>query len=473
MTSVRTGRVAVVGGGMSGVAAAHALDRAGFRPEIIEAGEALGGRAGSMQLGGKNIDIGGKNIGRKYLRFREFIQHYGSPPLEYFGINSSTVRGGRLHTIDSHKKLASLWHVLRLVGVRDFVQLFQLSRIVRGSPEEGMLGGPHFRELSERRDHLPLSAWFGRDTAERFLRPITLRMNGAEPDQYFLGCLGSNLRMIFDSYDQLANGMSELLDRFARSVPVALNTRVVRLLRSDSRVTGLELEHGGARERRKYDAVVLALPALASARLLEGTPIQSSLEAIRYNPVTLMVARYTRPIFDRKVRAIVFDSHSPLSNAGCYGVNDLDVVRYTLSGRVASGIDDLTDPSVVLGVAEAELRRFVPVNAAERVDYVYKHFRHGLCAYGPYHHRFLQQLFDWESSVSGLALTGDYVRGASIEACFNAAFESVARLTGRIGKSAAPEAPALNGVQVASSGRFGAGGSAQGHERTKISELLS
>ena len=473
MTSVRAGRVAVVGAGMSGVAAAHALTQADYRAEILEAGSSLGGRAGSMPLGGKNIDIGGKNIGRKYLRFREFIQHYGAPPLEYFGINSSTVRNGRLHTLDSQKKLASLWNVLRLVGIKDFVQLLQLARIVRANPEEGMLGGARFSELAEERDHLPLSAWFGLGTADAFLRPITLRMNGAEPDQYSFGCLGSNLRMIFDSYDQLSNGMSELLDRFARRVPVALNTRVVRLLWSGSRITGVEVEHGGVREQRQYDAVVLALPALASARLLEGTAIQTSLEAIRYNPVTLIVARYTRPIFDSKVRAIVFDAESPLSNAGCYGVNDLDIVRYTLSGRVASGIADAADPAGVLGIAEAELRRFLPVSATERVDYVYKHFRHGLCAYGPFHHRFLQRLFDWESSVSGLALTGDYVRGASIEACFNAAFESVARLTTRISALSAPGGPALNGFELARSGRAGASGPVEDYQRTNTSQLLS
>lgn len=431
------GRVAVVGAGMSGVAAAHALKQAGYQPEILEAGAALGGRAGSMRLGNKNIDIGGKNIGRKYVRFREFVRQYGSPPFEYFGINSSTVRNGRLHTLDSQKKLSSLLHVLRLVGVKDFFQLFQLARIVRGSPDEGMLGGPRFSELSEQRDHLPLSAWFGRDAVESFLRPITLRMNGAEPDQYYLGCLGSNLRMLFDSYDQLSHGMSELLDRFARTLPVVLNTRVVRLLWSGSRVTGVEVERGGIRERRQYDAVVVALPAVNSARLLEGTPIQSRLEAIAYHPVTLIVARYSRPIFDRKVRAIVFDAKSSLSNAGCYGVNDLDVVRYTLSGHLASSIDESTDPGAVLSIAEMELRRFLPVSAAARVDYVYKHFRNGLCAYGPYHHDFIRQLFDWESSVSGLTVTGDYVRGASIEACFHAAFESVARLTSRINRTRA------------------------------------
>jgi protoporphyrinogen/coproporphyrinogen III oxidase len=67
------------------------------------------------------------------------------------------------------------------------------------------------------------------------------------------------------------------------------------------------------------------------------------------------------------------------------------------------------------------------VRAADRIDYVHRHFEHGLCAYGPYHHRFLQELVAWERGVEGLLLTGDYVRGASIEACFEAAFEGVER----------------------------------------------
>jgi oxygen-dependent protoporphyrinogen oxidase len=428
-------RVAVVGAGMSGVATAHFLKRAGYQPEIFETGSSLGGRAGSLELGDRSIDIGGKNIGRKYRLFREFLAEHGAPSLEFFGINSSTVRDGRLYTVDSRKKLASLWHVLRLVGPRDFWRLFRLSSIVREDPAEGLLGGPRFSQLSEQRDHLPLAAWFGERATQTFLRPITLRMNGAEPDAYFLGCLGSNLKMVFDSYDQLSRGMGPLLQSFAKAVPVSLNTRVVRLLRSGARVIGVETERGGQREQRLYPSVVLALPAPASARLLLGEPIQEALKNVAYNPVTLLVARYRRPIFDSKVRAIVFDAQSPLSNAGCYGVNDLDLVRYTLSGRAAADIDDASEPSEVLERAERELGRFVKVRASERIGYVSKHFRHGLCAYGPYHHRFIGRCLEWERGVPGLVLTGDYLRGASIEACFQAAFDGVERLKRRAAES--------------------------------------
>jgi len=318
--------------------------------------------------------------------------------------------------------------VLSLVGPRDFSRLFQLSRIVRSRPEEGMLGGPRFAELSELRDHLPLSSWFAPRTSRAFLRPITLRMNGAEPDGYFLGCLGSNLKMVFDSYDQLSHGMGDLLQRFAATLPVSFGTRAVRLLRAGSRVVGVETEQHGVRQQRLYSNVVLALPASASARLLGSEPIQADLNAIVYNPVTLVVARYRRAIFDRKLRAIVFDPQSPLSNAGCYGIGDLNVVRYTLSGRAAAGIDETAEPAEVLRLAEGQLRRFVDVRESDRAGFVYQHFGHGLCAYGPYHHRFIERLLAWERGVPGLSVTGDYLRGASIEACFQSAFECVERL---------------------------------------------
>jgi oxygen-dependent protoporphyrinogen oxidase len=448
-------RVAVIGAGMSGIAAAHYLRQKGYRPELLDAGSTLGGRASSMPLAGRSIDIGGKNIGRRYRRFREFLTHYGSPTLEYFGINSSTIKDGRLHTLDSQRKLSSLWHVLKLVGPRDFARLAQLAGWVRRFPEEGMLGGARFGALSERKDERPLSEWFSPATCRYFLRPILLRMNGAEPDQYFLGCLGSNLKMLFDSYDQLSSGMSSVLDRFSDEVSVCLGTRAAKLLWSGARVTGVEVERHGVRERRFYDAVVLALPAALSAELLDGQPIQSDLRQIAYHPVTLVVARYRRPIFDQRVRAIVFGPESPLSNAGCYGKQSLDIVRYTLSGRAAGWIDERSDPERVLSRAEAELGRFVPIERSQRVDFVFKHFRHGLCAYGPYHHRFLERLTAWEGSVAGLFLAGDYVRGASIEACFQSSFECVERLLARAPEERTNDSGVRSGFFAAPSSHAG------------------
>ena len=428
MEDQRSGHIAVVGGGISGVATAYFLKQRGLRPEIIEAEAHLGGRAGSALLGDKVIDVGGKNIGRRYTLFRRFIAEHGEAPLEFFGINSSTVQRGTLRTIDSEKRLRSLYHLLRLVGPKDLLRLSSLAKIVRHDPREGFLGGTRFSKLSEERDHLPLSNWFGESCVRDFLRPLTLRMNGAEPDEYSFGCLGSNLNMVLDRYDQLTHGMADLLQRFAGTASVLRNTRVSRLLSNGDTVCGVELEHQGTVERRRYDFVVLALPAPVSAGLLPDTALARSLAQVSYYPVTLLVARYARPVFDAKVRAIVFQSGSIVSNAGCYGRGALDTVRYTLSGRKARHISGLCDPAEVLSEAERTLGRFVPVSARDRIEYVHRRLPLGLCGYTPYHHRLVRNIESWDIEASGVALTGDYVYGASIEACFRSARDCADRV---------------------------------------------
>lgn len=414
-------RVAVVGGGVSGIATAYFLAKLGLAPEIVEAEATLGGRAGSGTLGGNSIDIGGKNIGRRYELFRQFLADHGNPELEFFGINSSSVQGGVLRTIDSEKKLKSLYHLLRLVGPRDFMRLARLALTVKRRPSEALLGAAAFSKASEARDHRPLAHWFGQDCVDNFLRPLTIRMNGAEPDEYYYGCLGSNIRMVLDKYDQLKLGMGVVLERFASTLPVLFNTRVRKLERRGHRGSRLTLDHSdGTSTHRDYDCVVLALPAPASAELLPGTGIARELDQVAYFPVSLIVAQYTRPIFQSDVRAIVFDRESALSNAGCYGPCNLDVVRYTLSGRLARSLVHEGNGEVALGLAEAALNRYVPVAAHERVGFIHRHFVRGLCAYTPFHHRLLEQLRQWEATHPGIALTGDYVYGASIEACFQA-----------------------------------------------------
>ena len=55
-------RVAVVGGGVSGISTAWYLRCAGARVELIERAETLGGRIGLDRLGDEPIELGGKNI---------------------------------------------------------------------------------------------------------------------------------------------------------------------------------------------------------------------------------------------------------------------------------------------------------------------------------------------------------------------------------------------------------------------------
>src|SRR5918999_1252738 len=138
------GRVAVVGGGMSGLAAAFYLRRAGYEVELLERAAELGGRSASGHLGSRSVTFGGKNIGRRYTHFREFTRELGGHPYEPFGINSSRVDGDSIVTVDSSRKARSLQVLARQGSPTDFARLAYLAVRVRSKEENRFLGSRYF-----------------------------------------------------------------------------------------------------------------------------------------------------------------------------------------------------------------------------------------------------------------------------------------------------------------------------------------
>ncbi|MFP4445166.1 MAG: protoporphyrinogen/coproporphyrinogen oxidase [Desulfosudaceae bacterium] len=422
--------IAVVGGGISGVATAYFLKKQGFAPDLFEAAPAIGGRTGSLDLNGKMIDIGGKNIGRNYPLFRAFADDMGEGDFEYFGINSSTITDGRMFTLDSDSRLRSMGHLVRMTGAASFARFVYYALHTKANPDNGFLDGPFFRRLSDRRDHQPITRYFSDRFVNNFLRPITIRMNGSEPEAYHLGNFGSNIKMVLDRYDQLTHGMHRVLDKFAGQFSIFTGRKIIRLLTENGRVTGIRSEDAaGNRQDHAYDAVFLCVPAVIAADIVAdaSADLSRQLGQIRYNPVALIVAKYNRAIFTSEVRALVFGRDSLISNAGVYGINDLDMVRYTLSGRIAQEtLSDRSDSEALLARAETELNRHVPVQSKEREGFVYRYFPIGLCSYLPFHHRFMAEVDRLRRQIRGLHLAGDYVRGASLEACFRSGKEAAA-----------------------------------------------
>jgi oxygen-dependent protoporphyrinogen oxidase len=256
-------------------------------------------------------------------------------------------------------------------------------------------------------------------------------MNGAEPDEVFMGTLTSNVRMLLDTYEQFTNGLSPLLRAFTERYDVRLNTATEELLIEHGRVTGVHVRHAdGTTATLRGAGVILATPAHTSAALTARVLPRVSVElrSVSYYPVTLVLAEYDRPIFSSSARAFVFGDDEPVSNAGAYGINDRHLVRYTFSGRLSRGINGSTDPDGLIRLGEAALARRVPVEPRWRRDFVVKHFNPGLCAYRSYHGSFLDRLETQVQQAPGLYLTGDYLQGASIEACFRAASACVERI---------------------------------------------
>jgi protoporphyrinogen/coproporphyrinogen III oxidase len=425
--------IAVVGGGVSGMAAALSLQRAGHEVELIERLGVLGGRCAPGVLGTREVAFGGKNIGRRYTRFRELVAALGDHDFEPFGVNSSRVHNGELVTIDSSRRYRSMRTLMRLGSPSDLARLVWLASRIRSEEANRYLGSPYFTGLGHRSDVTPLASHFGPRLTRSLLRPVTVRMNGAEPEEVFLGTFGTNLGMMMDSFDQLSLGIQPVLRAFAQRVPVRQGVRATRLLLDDGRVVGLGLAgDGGFPEESAYDAVVLAVPAHAAADLLQSThrELADRLRTVRYFPGTVVLAEYDRPIFTHATRALVFDE-GPCSNAGAYGINDRQIVRYTFSGRHARALlEDGTDAEELLAAGEAQLAPYAALEGARRLRIGDRAWQAAYCAYTPFHGDFLAAVHSAVARVPGLKLAGDYLLGASIEACVRSGERAAEQLTG-------------------------------------------
>lgn len=415
----------VVGGGASGLAAAWFLEQRGLRAVIVERDGVLGGRMGTVQLGDRSLDCGGKNIGRRYHLFRRFTASLGAHEYEYFGLNSSQVVNGRVKTFEGRARWRTMADLGRGVAASDVMRFGRLVWRVKRDEATGYLGSDYSRQLGRRYDDAPASRYFSPEFCRRILRPMSVRMNGAEPDEVFMGNLTSNVRMILDSYEQLAHGLGPLLSECRDRYDVSLNTATEGLLVEDGRVTGIRVRRadGSAGELRGA-GVIVSTPAGIAANLTEcARPgLARRLRSIAYYPVSLVIAEYEKPVFTSQARAFVFDGDEAVSNAGAYGVNDLNLVRYTFSGRTARRlVADAADPEALLRMGEAALSRHASLAGNRRRRFVARTFAPGLCAYAPRHAEVIDGIRGELAATPGLHLTGDYMQGASIEACFRAA----------------------------------------------------
>ena len=428
-------RFAVVGAGIAGMSAALHLHKAGHQVELIEQMDVPGGRLGLDRLGERTVMTGGKNLGRKYTALRGFLAELGDPEYEEFGINTSRVCDGELLTLDS--KL-SAWEKIRrlrrLGSLRDLLKLAYLGFLVRRNEENRFLGSTAFTKIAAKNDHEPLSAHFGERIVHNMFRPMNVRMNGAEPDEVYLGTFGTNLSMIMDTYDQLTHSIAPLVDELAKLVTIRTSCRVEQLITRDGRAVGLGFsEAGGPVTEHYYDGIVLAAPAHATAEIVKSDlpGLSDLLSEVRYFPASVVLVEYDRPVFGSEVRAIVLDG-GPCSNAGVYGIHDLNIVRYTFSGKHArpTPTDAVLDEWI--DDAEREITGLLGVEHVERVNIVKRIWDAAYCAYVPFHGKFLAQVRTEVAAMPGLELAGDYLRGAPLEASCRSGIEAADKLLAQL-----------------------------------------
>jgi squalene-associated FAD-dependent desaturase len=274
------GRVAVVGAGLAGLAAAFELKACGFEVEIFERTRLLGGKATSFSVGNVEVDNGQHvflscctefiafvdRLGLRHEleiqdRFRALVMIRGRPPAE---LREASLPAP-LHLLPSLVRY-------RALGWGDKVRLARaLAQAQRGDPEEAET----FATWLDRHHQSPR-------TRAAFWNLFLVPALNAPLDQISTQAALFVIRTAFLARGQAAIGFSRVpLARIAEAAAsrldrVHLRTPVTAVRIEGGRARGIRLSSG---QQLAFDAVVLAIPPTRLPALI-GEPGRLGIEGI-------------------------------------------------------------------------------------------------------------------------------------------------------------------------------------------------
>jgi monoamine oxidase len=313
--------VVVVGGGISGLSAARALERAGRSVVVLEATDRVGGKMRTEQVGPDRVDLGAHWIGPGQDRIAALGRELGVPtrPQPLDG-RTVLVSGGRRREYRGTIPLLS-----PLVGADVGLGSLRLWRMHR---RLGFDGGPADRRRRER-DVVTLRQLRDRvyrTEAARALFEMTLGLLlGAQSDELsalyalaFFESAGGLKRMTAfkdgAQQDYFVGGTQQLCDRLAQKLvrPVELQTPVLAVEQDSDGV----LVRGELCEHRARHCVLAIPPPMAAS--IAFTPVlpadrKAFLQGMRLGAYAKAVAVYERPWWrERRLNGIALAADGPL-----------------------------------------------------------------------------------------------------------------------------------------------------------------
>jgi squalene-associated FAD-dependent desaturase len=309
--SIRHARpsVAIVGGGLAGMAAAVAASKHGFHVELFEARGQLGGRAGSFRdpRTGETVDFCRHAAMRCCTSFIDFCRETGIDDayLTHRQLNFFSP-DGRLSAFRANRFLPAPLHLLPAMMRLKFLTLGErlsivraMIRLTREKSREDAAIGPWLRDNGQ-----------SEPAIERFWSVV---LQSALSETVDRASLQAARKVFADGFMASRDAcevllptvpQSELFDRRVgdwlqrNNVNVYRKTKV-KLIEGDSRaVTSLLLSDG---ERQAFDFVVLAVPWHRAARLLTAEtlvclPSVAQSRDMPAAPITAVHLWFDRPI---------------------------------------------------------------------------------------------------------------------------------------------------------------------------------
>lgn len=381
--------VAVVGGGIAGLAAAHRLTRVGRQVVVFEAGDRVGGRMASTRVDGWLVDDGAETIAaRGYEATWRLIREAGVPQGDIvpIGPGFAVWRDGRAHAHLGHPRglltgAGMSWRG-RLSWLRFTAAL--MARRAGYDPDrpEAAPSGP--LTVAEQ------AAGFHPDVYDYVLQPLASHCFGWRPDRSAAAPLVASMLSaggVGARWMTYTTGMDTLARALAARVPVRLGHTVQRVTDEGGAVR-VTFDGGGELRARQ---VLLAVPAPLARTLYPQAPSNAAayLRVCGYVPMLKVTCLLDRPL-PSPTRSPSYALSVPhRESAVCAGLL-LDHLKEP--GRAPEGkglatvfVSPWASPELI-GAPDAEVaaavlpeaERFVPGLAAATLRTLVQRFRYGL-----------------------------------------------------------------------------------------------
>ena len=451
-------RVVIVGGGISGLAAAHRLLELGVegsRIVLVEASGRLGGTLETRHRQGFLLERGPDSFISEKPQAVSLAKRLGLESRlietnEQFR-RSFIVRNGRLRPVPEGFQLLAPSRVWPFITT----DIFSLSGKLRmaadlllprqnGTEDESLAGFVRRRlgrEALERMAQPMVGGIYTADPEALSLRATLPRFLDMERDHRSLilammrrgqkaGTSGARYSL-FLSFDR---GMQVLVDALANVVPnVRLKTRIEELS-FNSRTWRLRTDSG---ESLEADAVCLAVPAYTAAKLLENINprIASQLNAIRYASTATINFAYQREAIKHPLNGFGFvvpfiEKRSLIAcTFSSVKFNNRAPEGHVLLRAFAGGAlqPEMFAHEDLVTRIEADLRELLGIDRSPLFTEVAKWGR-SMPQYEVGHLDRVQAIEVEVETLTGLALAGNAYRGAGIPDCIRSGETAAARL---------------------------------------------
>lgn len=460
-------RLIVVGGGISGLAAAWFAAEAGWDVTVLEAASRVGGKLLVEDIAGVPVDVGAEAM----LTARpEGVGLIAAAGLEAQRIapvtTSAQVRaGGRNHPLPTRTML----------GIPASVDALRASGVLSAAAVARVEAEPTQAPLPPLSSDVAVGALvrdrLGDEVADRLVDPLLGGVYAGRADQLSLratmpalaarlqrgGSLVEAARAVTDVgtraptagpvFTSLRGGLGQLPRALVAAGRFAVQTGVTaRAIRRTARGFALECGAVPVASQIETDAVIVAAPAAKAARLLSDVAADAATELAGIESASIAIVSFafigvTLPPGSGLLvgsgerlatKAVTLSSQKwPLDGAG------LTLLRASV-GRAGEPLPLQLDDGELIGMVRRELRPLLGIEA-EQVDARVTRWGGALPQYGVGHVDRIARVRAAVAAVPRLAVCGAAFDGVGIPACIASARAAVDAVGKAVGPVAAPE----------------------------------